>query len=321
MTVTMEVAKVCIQSSVLCSIFHQYQRRSDSCSTRLVGALVGRASTLEDNFTGGSKFGIEFTNCFPVPHSEVGEEISINSEYFRSRLELHKKSHGKDRVFLGWYSMQDANGLPKNTNAAAFLKNSEFIRDYFVREASLSGAPIVANLTVTLASDGHLTYEVACGETPKMVHHAGLKPQFAPVSIEIGYGMPELQAGKNVPGLCSHSQFCGLVNFVTRSLLGSRQALEFGDSSLLPLDNATSQSLRHRELLLEEVRALESSENAASPQKVESVLKALGRSANVQAEYKLFVEDDEALKESLASLDEKLAQTRAVFIPRPFTSL
>lgn len=319
MTITMEVARASIQASVLFSIFHQYQRRSDSCSTRLVGALVGRVSALEDNFTSGSKLGIEFTSCFPVPHSEVGEEISINSEYFRNRLDLHKKGHGRDTVLLGWYSMQDSNGLPKNTNTEAFSKNSEFIKDYFVREASLSGVPVVAHLNVTLADNGQLLYEVACSEAPKAVHHAGSKPHFVSVPAVVGYGMPELQARKTIHNTGTYC-FYALVNVIVRSLFGVQRDPKLDGSLLLTLNALTDSSMRHRELLLKELEDVESSAGKGMSQKVEKVLQMLGRTSEAQAECKPFIEDSEALRESLSSLDEKLTQTRTIFMARPFTS-
>lgn len=319
MTITMEVARASIQASVLFSIFHQYQRRSDSCSTRLVGALVGRVSVLEDNFTSGSKFGIEFTSCFPVPHSEVGEEISINSEYFKNRLDLHKKGHGKDTVLLGWYSMQDANGLPKDPNTEAFAKNSEFIKDYFVREVSLSGVPAVAHLDVTLAGNGQLSYKVTCSEVLKAVHHAGPKPRFVLVPASLGYGMPELQACKNINTTSTYRLYA-LVNLITQSLFGAQRDPNLDGSLLLPLKAAAGSSLRHRELLLRELEALESSDANRMPQKVERVLQMLGRTSEAQAECRPSIEDSKALRESLLSLDEKLTLTRTIFMARPFTS-
>jgi hypothetical protein len=194
MTIGMAVSVSSLQISVLFSIFNQYQRRSDSCSARVVGALLGSAAPAEDN---SGSYQVRFSECFPVPHSEVGEQIAINSEYFKSQMELYKKSFSKDMVLLGWFSIQCAGALPRNTDSDAFAKNSDFIRDYFVRETAATGAPIVMFLNIVISADGNINYESLYCDAPRNIASTSAnvtKSVLHSVPCSLSYGMAELFA-------------------------------------------------------------------------------------------------------------------------------
>ncbi|PJF18845.1 Eukaryotic translation initiation factor 3 subunit F [Paramicrosporidium saccamoebae] len=163
MTTSVKVVEARLQAAALLSIFEQYQRRSENCPVRLVGAILGSVSPATDDATGSSDnhlFKAEVRHCFPVPHSEFGDQVSINSEYYKSRMELHRKCLGRDSVLLGWYSIQQEGHLPKNMDSETFAKNGEFIKESFARETGSTGAPITLNLSITICEDGQIKYEV-----------------------------------------------------------------------------------------------------------------------------------------------------------------
>ena len=57
-----------IQPSVIFSIFDQFQRRSELCTGRLIGAIFGtREEDSEDLVT--------VSQAFPIPHSEVNDQV------------------------------------------------------------------------------------------------------------------------------------------------------------------------------------------------------------------------------------------------------
>lgn len=136
MTQSLPQADVAISPSVLFAIGEIYQRRSDQSTSRVVGALFGQVQA-ED----GTSVKINVRHCFAVPHSEVGDQISINSEYYKLRSELHRKCYGKDSLIVGWFSIAEE-------GAKVSEKNTEFINDSFGREVVASSA---SQLNVHLA--------------------------------------------------------------------------------------------------------------------------------------------------------------------------
>ena len=76
------VKSVKIQPSAIFSIFDQFQRRSELCTGRLIGAIFG---TREEDSEGL----ITVSQAFPIPHSEINDQVedlcvySFYSLYFR----------------------------------------------------------------------------------------------------------------------------------------------------------------------------------------------------------------------------------------------
>lgn len=62
--------KIKIQPSAIFSIFEQFQRRSELCSGRLVGAIFGTR-----NEDGDGK--VTISQAFPIPHSEINDQVQI----------------------------------------------------------------------------------------------------------------------------------------------------------------------------------------------------------------------------------------------------
>lgn len=67
---TMVVKSVKIQASAMFSIFDQFQRRSELCTGRLIGAIFG---TREEDSEGS----ITVSQAFPIPHSEINDQVLI----------------------------------------------------------------------------------------------------------------------------------------------------------------------------------------------------------------------------------------------------
>jgi translation initiation factor 3 subunit F len=144
MTQSLPQADVAISPSVLFAIGEIYQRRSDQSTSRVVGALFGQVQAEDDS----SSTKINVRHCFAVPHSEVGDQISINSEYYKLRSELHRKCYGKDSLIVGWFSIAEE-------GAKVSEKNTEFINDSFGREVVASSAlPLNVHLSLTIGASG-----------------------------------------------------------------------------------------------------------------------------------------------------------------------
>lgn len=146
MTQSLPLVDVAVSPSVLFSIGEIYQRRNDLSPSRVVGALFGQVQAEEGNGEGSLKINVR--HCFAVPHSEVGDQISINSEYYKIRNELHRKCYGKDTVIVGWFSIA-------GEEAVVSGKNTEFINESFGREVLASSASALnIHLALTVESTG-----------------------------------------------------------------------------------------------------------------------------------------------------------------------
>lgn len=196
MAASAEIVLVRLQSAAIFSIFEQYQRRSDTCPVRLVGAILGSVAPLaEEPSASGTapRLVAEVRHCFPIPHSEVGDQVSINSDYYRSRIDLHRKCYTRDSALLGWYSIQQQGVLPKNMDEAVFARNAEFIGDSFARETGSAGAPVTLHLEVAIAADGAISYRVSCCDSITARSQSAVpRVPATPIASEIAFGVPEL---------------------------------------------------------------------------------------------------------------------------------
>ena len=72
---SVSVKSVKIHPSAIFSIFDQFQRRSELCTGRLIGAIYG----IRDEHSEGT---ITISQAFPIPHSEINDQVF----YFYYRL-------------------------------------------------------------------------------------------------------------------------------------------------------------------------------------------------------------------------------------------
>lgn len=61
------VRSVSLQPAAIFSIFDQYQRRSELCSGRLIGAIFGTRSDETQTAV--------ISQAFPIPHSEIKDQV------------------------------------------------------------------------------------------------------------------------------------------------------------------------------------------------------------------------------------------------------
>lgn len=161
-----------IEPAALYSLLEQFQRRSESCPLRLVGAVFGRILQKEED-SDATQFEIE--HCFPVPHSEVGDQVAINAEYFKTRSELYRKysggGSGKDQspiLLLGWYSVVDATAV----GSSILESNTAFIHDIFAREVQQSGSiSIFMHLQIRITDGGIQKTALLCECAQPTVSH------------------------------------------------------------------------------------------------------------------------------------------------------
>jgi len=169
---------VTIAPSVLFSIAETYQRRNEASPSRIVGALFGSSQATS---TGTA---IHAKQCFIVPHSEVADQISINSEYYKQRHELHKKCYGSQSNIVGWFSMTQDGAL-------IVQKNTAFINDTFGREVSSSGhSPLSIHLNLHISSNGNIERHVTV-----TVSDASSKTNSPAEEVKIHFQSNEVFAG------------------------------------------------------------------------------------------------------------------------------
>ena len=84
--------KANVEPIVLFSIIDHYSRRDAGCDF-VVGTLIGTEE-------GGV---VTISSCFPVPHTEVEDQIALNSNFHTTMLGLHSRIAAKRKV-VGWYA-------------------------------------------------------------------------------------------------------------------------------------------------------------------------------------------------------------------------
>ena len=66
-------ANTSLQPACLFSIFDQFQRRSELCTGRLIGAIYGTRQLASED--GEEKESICIKQAFPIPHSELQGQV------------------------------------------------------------------------------------------------------------------------------------------------------------------------------------------------------------------------------------------------------
>jgi len=63
----MPLKQVSVQPSALFSIFDQFQRRSELCTGRMIGAIFGERTEEAQSAV--------ISQAFPIPHSEINDQV------------------------------------------------------------------------------------------------------------------------------------------------------------------------------------------------------------------------------------------------------
>jgi hypothetical protein len=97
---------------VVFSILDHFKRRGKD-KKRVIGTLMGE------------KVGnvVYIRNCFPVTHSEHDDEVTLDPEYFKTMLSLHKRVNTKEFI-VGWYS-----------SGSEITHQSSLLHDLYTKEA------------------------------------------------------------------------------------------------------------------------------------------------------------------------------------------
>ncbi len=144
-----------IAPSVLFAIGQFFQRRSEGSPSRIIGALLSK--------TDSGTVNPHVCQCFVVPHSEVGDQISINIEYYKQLSELQSKAYCKKLTVVGWFSVF-------YETAEISAKNTEFINDSFCKEILSHGIfNECLHLSLILSPNGSAQYRM---KTTDLAHRA-----------------------------------------------------------------------------------------------------------------------------------------------------
>lgn len=177
------ISSVCIKPAAIYSIFDQFQRRNELCTGRLIGAIFGTRQEEEGE--------ILVSQAFPIPHSEINDQVNINSEYYKSRSELIKTCYGRSQYILGWYSIALEEGSQVQTENLNFSITSSFIHDVFSKEVIKSSpvnlAAAAVHLEILIGTDGQIKYSALMAS-----EKSGNRFSFAPVKVcKVDYSVQE----------------------------------------------------------------------------------------------------------------------------------
>lgn len=294
----------------LLGIVEQYQRRSENYPIRLIGAILGsvvagsgQGGDAEEGSAGsngsGASYFVDIRHSFPVLHSEVGDQISINSEYYRARMELHRKASGRESVLLGWYSAvlsRDA----KPVDPATFAKNGEFIREYFVREANTKGAPFALHLNIAANATGQITLEVVKYPTGGS---SATTAESSALPVQIAYGVPEAFA----------------VDLCRETLLAEDPVHSRDGKLLAPLSNWQAYRHNSRELIHSQATLLaEHSGEAAGEQAARQILSKLGLTEATNEDRQDLARNQEEFCRAIDELNKQLSRSDRLLLTQNF---
>lgn len=196
-----ELGEVRLSPTVLVSIFEQYQRRHENCPERMIGAILGNFTLLtQPDHT--SRLAAEVRFSFPIPHSEYGNQVSINIEQYKKRMELSRRHHGREVSLLGWFSIQNKNHSEVQGSVDESRKNTEFIEDSFIREVSHFGNPVTIHLSISISDVVEYNTFQSFPSSSEPESHSRDKSK--PVPFKLAYSVPELMTSKTYtlyPGL------------------------------------------------------------------------------------------------------------------------
>lgn len=87
------VRQVKVAPMVLFNVLDHYIRRTEG-KKRVIGTLLGRHTTSGTVYV---------TDSFPLPHSEVGDEVAVDAEYHKKMYDLERRVTGSEEL-VGWYA-------------------------------------------------------------------------------------------------------------------------------------------------------------------------------------------------------------------------
>ena len=105
-----------VHPTVFLNIVDFYERRNEDAK-RVIGTLLGSYDVNGH---------VEVTDCFTVPHTEVGDEVAVHIEFAKTSTELHKIVN-QSEVIVGWFS-----------TGSDVTAHSVLIHEYYTRDCKNS---------------------------------------------------------------------------------------------------------------------------------------------------------------------------------------
>lgn len=143
-----EVRDVKVSPVVLFNILDHHIRRTEG-RKRVIGTLLGRFTTSGI---------VEVTDSFPLPHSELGDQVAIDSDYHKDMYELHKRVSTSEQL-VGWYATGTETDLKsviihefygrECVNPVHLLVDAELSSDRFDMSAFVSTAYKIGDLALS----------------------------------------------------------------------------------------------------------------------------------------------------------------------------
>lgn len=153
---------------VVFSILDHFSRRNEK-QVNAIGTLLGVRN----------EGVIEITNSFPVPHTEEGSAVTLNTEFHKSMYELHQRANVKE-VVVGWYTTD------KKLEDSSYLA----IHDFYWKEMQASPVLLMVDPGLT-DSKMSIVAQVASQK------EGATSLQFQQVQLEFNIPKPE-QTGLDV---------------------------------------------------------------------------------------------------------------------------
>lgn len=142
------VRQVKVSPVVLFNVADHFQRRTDN-RKRVIGTLLGRFTT------SGT---VEVTDSFPLPHSERGDDVAVDTEYHKNMYELHRRVNAAEEL-VGWYATGTETDLKsviihefygrECVNPVHLLVDAELSSDRFDMSAFVSTAYKIGELALS----------------------------------------------------------------------------------------------------------------------------------------------------------------------------
>lgn len=142
------VRQVKVSPVVLFNVLDHYIRRTEG-KKRVIGTLLGRFNT------SGT---VEVTDSFPLPHSESGDEVAVDTDYHKNMYALHSRVNASEEL-VGWYATGTETDLKsviihefygRNcVNPVHLLVDAELCSDRFDMSAFVSTAYKIGDLALS----------------------------------------------------------------------------------------------------------------------------------------------------------------------------
>lgn len=205
---------------VVFNILDHYIRRNEN-QDRVIGTLLGYASGPNT---------IEIRNSFPVPHSEISDQVAVDTEFHKNMFDLHLAVNKKETI-VGWYA------TGQSINHVTVL-----VHDFYGKECSQAGhtmQPVHLTLDTELHANSMATHTYVSSAVS--LGNRGVGSQFHEVIHDI---LPFESA-----------RFGELLNDVDVSKLAQKNAIPLG-SEMDTIQSSLQKLLQNLDIVINYVEAV-----------------------------------------------------------------